>query len=310
MASQEFIQKRLAGKAAELEKLRKKLTRIETAEKGGWKNNNPYFYNEYDLKRCQKDISLAEKQLSDYQTALQQEQEKADSRNVPAILEFLDNWKKRVFEYYDKGLTDAYEELHGVRELGKKIKTFRYGTAEYQKAKDTYTEAHKIYDAKLHGHFRDLTPEEKSNPRFKYTHNVKTKEGEYEYILQYFERTHEEATAKLKEDLTQEANRKYDFIIERVAAIVGTFTDANSLRVGAKGELNGIIQGDRGACSVQTIGAGGWNVQCYHFRTLIHPIELQKEPPPKVSLSEKIHMAESVKSGQIKNSGRTPTHER
>ena len=75
---------------------------------------------------------------------------------------------------------------------------------------------------------------------------------------------------KLAKDLTQEANRKYDFIIERTNYIVGEITDAAALQVGAKGDLNGFIDGTRGRAKVQTIGAGGYNIQCFHFRTLIH----------------------------------------
>ena len=35
--------------------------------------------------------------------------------------------------------------------------------------------------------------------------------------------------------------------------------------------LNGYIIGTKGCCSIKTIGAGGYNIQCFHFRTLIHP---------------------------------------
>ena len=75
---------------------------------------------------------------------------------------------------------------------------------------------------------------------------------------------------KLSKDLDEEANRKYDFIIERTNAIVGEITDASGLSVGSKQDLNGYIVGKRGVAKVQTIGAGGYNVQCFHFRTLIH----------------------------------------
>ena len=66
-----------------------------------------------------------------------------------------------------------------------------------------------------------------------------------------------------------EADRKYDFIIERTNAIVGKITDAAGLTIGAKDDLNGFIIGDKGTAKVTTIGAGGYNIQCYHFRTLI-----------------------------------------
>lgn len=75
---------------------------------------------------------------------------------------------------------------------------------------------------------------------------------------------------KLKKDLKDEADRKYDFIIERTNSIVGTITDASDLRVGDKGDLNGFIKGENGVAKVQTIGAGGYNIQCFHFRTLIN----------------------------------------
>ena len=83
----------------------------------------------------------------------------------------------------------------------------------------------------------------------------------------------EEALNKLEKDMTQEWNRKYDFIIERTNEIVGQITDASNLNVGAKGDLNGYIIGTKGTAKVQTIGAGGYNIQCFHFRTLINEMK-------------------------------------
>ena len=35
------------------------------------------------------------------------------------------------------------------------------------------------------------------------------------------------------------------------------------------GEINGWVEGDKSNVSVETITAGGWNIQCRHFRVLV-----------------------------------------
>ena len=52
-----------------------------------------------------------------------------------------------------------------------------------------------------------------------------------------------------------------------------TITDAAALYIGPEGDINGIIVGTEGKAKIQTIGAGGYNIQCFHFRTLIHEIK-------------------------------------
>ena len=76
----------------------------------------------------------------------------------------------------------------------------------------------------------------------------------------------------MKKDIHNERERKYDFIIERTNAIVGQITDASGLHISG-GELNGIVDGTRGSAKINTIGAGGYNIQRYHFRTLIKPVK-------------------------------------
>lgn len=94
---------------------------------------------------------------------------------------------------------------------------------------------------------------------------------EYEYLKPYIgEQNLEAAMQRLVKDLNEEANRKYDFIIERTNAITGEITDASGLSIGNKQDLNGFVVGARGTAKVQTIGAGGYNIQCFHFRTLIN----------------------------------------
>lgn len=257
MASIEFITKRIEGKEKELDKLNKKMERIRKAEATNWEVN-PYYYSEYDIRVTTRDIEDAQKALDKYKAQLVTETEKSNSRNVEVILTFLENWKARVRWHYTAGLTEYYEEKEAVRQA--------YGTPEY-------AELRKAFSTKCHGVFKEQTDKNPFTGKME-TYKVKVEDGEYEYLKAYtVERTLEEATARLEKDLVQEANRKYDFIIERTNKIVGTITDASNLVIGSKEDLNGYIIGDRGVAKVQTIGAGGYAVQCFHFRTLINPMK-------------------------------------
>ena len=73
----------------------------------------------------------------------------------------------------------------------------------------------------------------------------------------------------MRKDIAKEKIAKYDDLLNRIINITGTITDASGLYVGLKGDINGVVEGDKGAAEVRTIGAGGYNIQCYHYRTLI-----------------------------------------
>ena len=267
MASMEFIQKRIAGAEAKIAKLEKKLERIEKAEDTGWEVN-PYYYSESDKRWTIRDLEEARQNLEKYRAELTTAIEKASSRNVPAILKFLEMWKARCTEYFGNGLVEYYAEKKMVYELGRKVETFHYGTPEREEAEKAFQAASDAFWHKRCGYFEHF--DEVRNGR-RYVGKTKIQDGEYEYLDPYSrERTYEEAMIRLKKDLDEEANRKYDFIIERTNAIVGKITDAGMLEIGAKGDLNGYIKGEKATAKVLTIGAGGYNIQCYHFRTLIH----------------------------------------
>ena len=59
MASIEFIQKRVDGAKTKIEKLNKKLERIEIAKASNYEENNPYCYSDYDLRYTVRDLEEA-----------------------------------------------------------------------------------------------------------------------------------------------------------------------------------------------------------------------------------------------------------
>lgn len=59
----------------------------------------------------------------------------------------------------------------------------------------------------------------------------------------------------------------------RVAAITGTVESWEGLRLAIDGRgLNGEVTGKEGKCKVQTVGAGGYNIQRFHYRCLTHAV--------------------------------------
>lgn len=270
MASVDFIQKRIAGKEKEVERLEKKLVRIRKVEASGWEDN-PYYYDERDLRWAQRDLEAARQGLEKYRAELKAALEKANSRNVPAILEFLEMWKQRCTEFYGDGLNSYFSEKQHVRSLYCALSDTAYKSPEYEAAKAAYEEANAAFRCKVRGYYEVFTYTDRWGALRK--GEQKVREGEYEHLKPYIgEQTPEAAMQRLAKDLNEEANRKYDFIIERTNAIVGEITDASGLSIGSKQDLNGFVVGMRGTAKVQTIGAGGYNIQCFHFRTLINKI--------------------------------------
>ena len=100
MANVEYYEQRVVGKLAEIAKLEKKLARIIKAKESNWENN-PYYYREDDLKYTNKDLDAARKALADYQAKLTAETEKDASRNIKAIIDFLDKWAERMYKAYE-----------------------------------------------------------------------------------------------------------------------------------------------------------------------------------------------------------------
>lgn len=64
-------------------------------------------------------------------------------------------------------------------------------------------------------------------------------------------------------------------LVNRVKSTVGEITDWKHVRCerGTYGMpvLNGFIVGKEGRCNVESIGAGGYNIQRYHIRVLVKP---------------------------------------
>lgn len=73
--------------------------------------------------------------------------------------------------------------------------------------------------------------------------------------------------------LDAEANTKKQLLIKRCTDKIGGITGAEWLHVGRTGEIEGYITGPQGRVHIQSILAGGYNIQCLHIRFLIRKVK-------------------------------------
>lgn len=269
--------KRIDSCQKSLATLEKKLDRIRIAEEYNYETHNPYCYDASDKRRTLQEITETLEKLNKYKEQLEVAFEKENSRNVQVILDFVQGWKDKVYAQYDKDIHDAYDMLCEVRKL-----KVDWSDPNYQEKEKIHQEAMLKYHTCLYGRYEWKNYTNPFNKRQERT-RVKVEDGKWEHIMNYYTANNlEEGLKKLDRDLTNEMHRKYDFIIERTNNIVGQIVDATNLHIGMNGELNGYIIGTRGKAKVETIGAGGYNVdtivnvkhgQCFHFRVLVKEIK-------------------------------------
>lgn len=73
--------------------------------------------------------------------------------------------------------------------------------------------------------------------------------------------------------IDREAESKKRKLITSLEKKIGSIVDVKGLRIGHDGSLNGFIIGETGKATVETIYAGGYNIQKLHYRTLIRVIK-------------------------------------
>lgn len=78
---------------------------------------------------------------------------------------------------------------------------------------------------------------------------------------------------RLNNILDRDIESKYKHIIAKVKKVCGEIIDASDLHIGDDGTINGLIKGTIGNGYVETIVAGGYNIQIAHYRVLIHKVK-------------------------------------
>lgn len=165
-----------------------------------------------------------------------------DKPKIQVIVDFLNNWEDEVREFFIENSKEYFELRQKESEEYQKFK------AEHPR--DRYTSS---WNSFIRDYYKDI-------------HSI-TKE------ITLNSREWKIDEDRLNKILEREKQNKYEILEKRVKDICGEIQDASNLYIGKNGELNGFIIGDKGKAKVETIGAGGYNIQCFHYRLLVNPVK-------------------------------------
>lgn len=240
--------------------------------------------DEYGAARKQDDIKGATRKLQEAEATLAKWQEKLNVEiekerflegNAPqAIKDFLEQWKQRAFEWHIR----RYRNYLSYKvKLQKEVEATQL---EYIKTSPDYVQ-YVNEDGTLNQRF-DWIVCRPNRGMDKYLQekgldyrSIKKKEMNFAgaAVLRMCEFRYEhERQEWLERELEMEKKAKMLDLVHRINKAVGAIVDATGLRISAKGNLDGVILGTDGRAKIETVSAGGWNIQCFHYRTLVHKL--------------------------------------
>jgi hypothetical protein len=193
---------------------------------------------------------------------------------IPAIENFLSNWKLKALEFYLPILEKEKELVENLRQAENFLT--RFDRLEYEKAKLAHEkvmwtiEDKELTDetrAKYTASRRELEKvEKKREPLVNETGNRRKTLNEFykenaENII-WNGRT-------LWVGIDREVTARRNELVSRVENKAGAIKDASGLYIGSNGSINGFIIGEKQTVEVETIFAGGYNIQRLHYRVLV-----------------------------------------
>jgi hypothetical protein len=243
----------------------------------------------YEIESKQEDIKGASRKLRDAQEILQNwynklnvavEKERFLEGNAPQVIkDFLEHWKRLAFDWHIKRY-NAFQVFK--KELHQEEVNARFECIKTHPEFSRYIEPNgqiTAYIRESYGNLINVHPRNIMDTYLKehnlYYSQVNQRLASFagQAVLKMCEfRDEGERLQWLEKMLEADKKAKMLDLITRINSVVGSMTNADRLSVDPKGNLNGIIQGTHGAARVETIGAGGWNIQCFHFRTLVHKL--------------------------------------
>lgn len=193
------------------------------------------------------------------------------TNNLKEIREFINQWKERAIQFYFEEL-DNYNEIFKERnEISRELRRLEKINSdlwEQVKSEEDYDKLSK----EIEKNNFELNEVEKQYKIANEIARKKAKEIELSSFVKDALCYGKESKNRIIKLVEREAVAKEKMLIARVNNAVGIILEAKALYVGVNGELNGYIKGEDGTCKIETIYAGGYNIQCLHYRVLVKKV--------------------------------------
>lgn len=231
---------------------------------------------EQQIKDNQKKIVEAQKSLEVYKQQLADVEAFAE---IPIFREFINQWKVKAAKWMFDRTREAervYRENQEFQKTAVDACQNKYvvnpdGSFKMEDYKDYDWDGHVVIKQK-----KIKTEEYKKLLGDLNNRKVDYKE-KYGGVLCYtFSYSEAGLIEKIAKDIEAEAQRKYVDLVNRVLRVGKGIIDCQYLHIGNNGDINGYVICENGKVKVETIGAGGYNIQCFHYRCLVDLIKEKK----------------------------------
>lgn len=245
-----------------------------------WLANRLTYHFEYEnseSKRIQRDIDELNNKIADYKKQIETEKQRISVPEIKEIRDFLDRFEAQVKDWcvykvnrYNTLLKSAESKDNISKKYFANGGREKFTEEEYKIHYDIIEDTAKSFDdipkwllacckhsyaTEVYGfpylYGSAIRLYDLHNPQFSYS----------ECIID---------ESRLDKILEEDKKIKYINFINEILPITGrNITNVSWVTVGAKGELNGTITGNDGTAKVLTFSAGGYNIQCFHYRTRV-----------------------------------------
>lgn len=238
----ELTKKRIEETEIKIEKRKKSIKKLEEKVLLGKDE-----WAEDDLKIARRKLLNLEKLLEKYKV-LGKKEDTEEQDTLPIIEEFLEKWKEK-------------SKIYLLKEIGQ-LKEYKNNF--YKKVKDLEEELR----SKGIVYYEDINKEKKKEKLTyeDYRKGLRIFNTEAVNLVNY---TGSELNGQIDILLEKEKKIKRRIFMIRIKEEAGEIIEANALKIGMNGELNGIVKGSKNIIEVETIVAGGYNIQCCHYRVLV-----------------------------------------